>query len=59
MAKVKLTDRQYEKLTHALDLVHDVKIDVEETVESTGKGKRLYKELDDIVAMLYSLRVYR
>lgn len=40
MGKVNLTERQIEKLAHAMDIVHGVKLEVEETVDSTGKGKR-------------------
>ena len=58
MGKANLTERQIEKLAHAMDIVHDVKLEVEETVESTGKGKRLYKKLDNIVGLLYDLRDY-
>lgn len=52
---MELNNEQIEKLYIAIDSVHDVKIDVDESVEHNGKAKRLYNKLDKIEEMLYSI----
>ena len=52
MANQKIFSRsQKEKLEHAMDLVHDVQLEIEET----GKHKRIINKLDKIVGMIYEI----
>ena len=44
----KLTDRQVEELVHAMDLIHDVKLEI----EGKKNTKRIWKKLDDCLGAL-------
>lgn len=47
--KRKLTDRQVEKLMHAMDYIHDVQCELEEK----NIGVRIQQNLDKCIGILY------
>jgi len=47
----KLNDRQIEKIEHAMDYVHSVMTEIEES----GKNKRIWNILDKAIGLLYDV----
>ncbi len=47
----KLDDRQREKLHHAMDYIHSVMMEIEES----GKNKRVWNALDRCMSILYEM----
>lgn len=47
----KLNDRQIEKISHAMDYIHEVMMEIEES----GKNKRIYNILDKCIGFLYDV----